>query len=121
MTEPRLVRVALRIATGFVLAFLYLPLVVLAIYAFNESRLQVWPPTSFSLKWFGEALANSSLIEALVNSLIVAVHRNLHPRAVGEPADRNRSRFDVHVPKPGNANTRVKRPFFDQVIAARSG
>jgi putative spermidine/putrescine transport system permease protein len=72
MTEPRGIRILLRIATGVVLAFLYLPLIVLAIYAFNDSRLQVWPPTSFSLKWFGEALANSSLIEALVNSLIVA-------------------------------------------------
>jgi putative spermidine/putrescine transport system permease protein len=73
MTEPRGVRILLRLATGLVLAFLYLPLVVLAIYAFNESRLQVWPPTSFSLKWFGEALANSSLLEAVLNSLIVAV------------------------------------------------
>jgi putative spermidine/putrescine transport system permease protein len=73
MTEPRGVRILLRLATGLVLAFLYLPLVVLAIYAFNESRLQVWPPTSFSLKWFGEALQNSSLLEAVLNSLIVAV------------------------------------------------
>ena len=73
MTEPRGLRILLRLATGLVLTFLYLPLVVLAIYAFNESQLQVWPPTSFSLKWFGEALANSSLLEAVLNSLIVAV------------------------------------------------
>ena len=32
------------------------PLVILAIYAFNESRLQAWPPTGFTLHWFGEAL-----------------------------------------------------------------
>ena len=40
----------LRIASGGVLVFLYLPLVVVAIYAFNESRIQAWPPTGFSLQ-----------------------------------------------------------------------
>jgi putative spermidine/putrescine transport system permease protein len=73
MIEPRGVRILLRLATAAVLAFLYLPLVVLAIYAFNPSRLQVWPPTGFTLAWFGEALANTALIAAVVNSLLVAL------------------------------------------------
>jgi putative spermidine/putrescine transport system permease protein len=72
MIEPRLTRILLRIASIAVLAFLYLPLIVLAIYAFNPSRLQVWPPSGFTLHWFGEALANSSLIAAVVNSLVIA-------------------------------------------------
>jgi putative spermidine/putrescine transport system permease protein len=70
MTESRLVRVALRIASSLVLLFLYLPLIVLAISAFNESRVQTWPPVGFSLKWFGEAAANPALIQAMVNSLV---------------------------------------------------
>lgn len=70
MTESRLVRVVLRLASSAVLVFLYLPLVVLAIYAFNESRIQSWPPVSFSLKWFGEAAGNPALIQAIINSLI---------------------------------------------------
>jgi putative spermidine/putrescine transport system permease protein len=73
MIEPRGVRILLRLATAAVLAFLYLPLVVLGIYAFNPSRLQVWPPTGFTLAWFGEALANTALIAAVVNSLLVAL------------------------------------------------
>jgi putative spermidine/putrescine transport system permease protein len=44
MRETRGVRVGLRLATAGVLAFIYLPIVVLAIYAFNPSRLQAWPP-----------------------------------------------------------------------------
>ena len=72
MTESRGVRILLRVVTGLVLAFLYLPLVILGIYAFNSSRLQRWPPEGFTLNWFGEALANPSLLEALVNSIIVA-------------------------------------------------
>ncbi len=72
MTEPRLVRIVLRIASIGVLGFLYLPIVVLAIYAFNESRIQFWPPTSLSLKWFFEAAASPSIIRAVGNSLIAA-------------------------------------------------
>jgi putative spermidine/putrescine transport system permease protein len=72
MTQGQLSRVLLRIASGGVLAFLYLPLVILAILAFNDSRVQRWPPTGFTLRWFTEALGNPSLLSAVVNSLIVA-------------------------------------------------
>ena len=72
MTESRWVRMGLRVATILVLGFLYLPLVILGIYAFNESRSQAWPPTSFSLDWFIDAAANAAVRRALVNSLIAA-------------------------------------------------
>jgi putative spermidine/putrescine transport system permease protein len=72
MVESRGVRILLRIATGGVLLFLYLPLIILAIYAFNPSRLQVWPPTGFTLDWFGEAASNPGVIRAIVNTLVVA-------------------------------------------------
>jgi putative spermidine/putrescine transport system permease protein len=73
MTEGRLTRIVLRLASGAVLAFLYLPLVILGILAFNESRSQAWPPTGFTLRWFGEAASNPSLISAVINSFIVAI------------------------------------------------
>lgn len=72
MVESRLVRVILRVATAFVMAFLYLPLVVLGLYAFNESKLGAWPPTGLTLKWFGEAAANPAIQTAFINSLIAA-------------------------------------------------
>ena len=43
---------------------------ILVIYAFNPSRLQAWPPTGFTLDWFGEAAANPAIRRALVNSLL---------------------------------------------------
>jgi putative spermidine/putrescine transport system permease protein len=73
MTESFWTRVGLRIATGVVIAFLWLPLIILTVYAFNPSRLQAWPPTGFTLHWFGEALANSGLREAVVNSLLAGL------------------------------------------------
>lgn len=53
------------------LIFLYAPLVVLIVYAFNANRLAlIW--TGFSTRWFGIALANDDLRRAALNSLIVA-------------------------------------------------
>ena len=94
MIEPRGVRILLRLASAAVLAFLYLPLVVLAIYAFNPSRLQVWPPTGFTLSWFGEALANSALIAAVVNSFLVALFATTVALVMGTLAALAVQRYD---------------------------
>jgi putative spermidine/putrescine transport system permease protein len=72
MIESRTTRIVLRILSGMVVVFLYLPLVILAIYAFNPSRLQAWPPTGFTLHWFAEAAANPSVIRAVTNTFVVA-------------------------------------------------
>jgi putative spermidine/putrescine transport system permease protein len=72
VTESRLARVLLRLASGGVLFFLYLPLFVVALYAFNTSRLQAWPPAGLTLHWFEEALNNDRVIQAVINSLLVA-------------------------------------------------
>ena len=72
MVESGWVRVGLRLMTGVTLAFIYLPLAVLAIYAFNSSRSQIWPPAGFSLRWFGDALTNPGVLGALGTSLAAA-------------------------------------------------
>jgi putative spermidine/putrescine transport system permease protein len=72
MVDSRGTRIALRIVTGVVLAFLYLPLIILAIYAFNPSRLQAWPPSGVTLHWFAEAVANPAVRQAVVNTFVVA-------------------------------------------------
>jgi len=72
MTESGWVRVALRVMTGLTLVFIYFPLIVLAIYAFNPSRSQVWPPSGVSLHWFGEALGNGAVLAAFGTSMAAA-------------------------------------------------
>jgi spermidine/putrescine transport system permease protein len=53
-------------------AYLYLPIAVVVLYSFNNSRLvSVWE--GFGLKWYVLALANENLLNALKVSLIVAV------------------------------------------------
>jgi putative spermidine/putrescine transport system permease protein len=73
MTESTWTRIGLRVATWLVLTFLYLPLIILAIYAFNPSRLQAWPPSGFTLHWFLEAAGNPGLREAVVNSVLAGL------------------------------------------------
>jgi len=63
----------LRAASGAVLAFLYLPIATIALYAFNAQRIQVWPIREFSTEWFGSAWDNPSVRDALGLSLQVGI------------------------------------------------
>src|SRR3954454_7768661 len=62
-------RWALRLGTGLTLAFLYAPLIVIGIYAFNERRTATWPPPGFTLKWFDKAFHNQGVRNALWTSV----------------------------------------------------
>jgi len=52
-------------------AFLYMPVLLLIVYSFNESRLvTVW--SGFSTKWYGELLRNQQLLDAAWLSIRIA-------------------------------------------------
>lgn len=72
MVETRLTRLLLRLGAGITLAFVYLPLVLVAVYAFNESITQRWPIDDFSTRWFGEAYHDPAVRDALLMSLQAA-------------------------------------------------
>jgi putative spermidine/putrescine transport system permease protein len=63
----------LRGATGLTLAFIYLPLFVIVLYAFNTRRTLVWPIPGLTLRWFGKAIDNPGVRDALVVSLKAAL------------------------------------------------
>lgn len=68
----RLFEPALRAWTGLVYVFLFLPIVLVVIFSFNASRLvAVW--SGFSLKWYGTAWTDASILDALRVSLTVAL------------------------------------------------
>ena len=61
---------AVSLTLGF--AFLYLPMLILVIYSFNESKLvTVW--AGFSTKWYGELLQNEAFLDAAWVTIQVAV------------------------------------------------
>lgn len=67
----RLLEAGLGAWTVLVFGFLYLPILVLVVYSFNASRLNVvWE--GFTLDWYGRLWNDTRIVRALKNSLIVA-------------------------------------------------
>jgi putative spermidine/putrescine transport system permease protein len=62
----------LRLGVGLGMAFIYIPLIVLAIYAFNSSNILKWPPPGLTLDWFPKAIEEEFAREAFVTSLKAA-------------------------------------------------
>jgi len=62
-------RVLLGVAVGLALAFIYIPLIVIGLQAFNASKILKWPPPGFTLDWFGKAFESESAREALLTSV----------------------------------------------------
>ena len=56
-----------------VLAILLAPLVVVAGVSVNEKKELLFPPRGFSLAWYGELLSQADWLNAVKNSLIIAV------------------------------------------------
>ena len=65
-----------------ILLLMYVPIIMLIIYSFNESRIQsVWE--GFSLKWYVELFKDEEYFEALINSLILASTSSLAAGIIG--------------------------------------
>jgi putative spermidine/putrescine transport system permease protein len=62
-------RLALRIWVALVLAFLFVPILIIMLYAFNTSTIQSWPIPGFTFKWFPETWNDPEVREALLLSI----------------------------------------------------
>ena len=67
--ETRATRIGLWIWTALVVLFLHIPIVIIVLYAFNASNVQGWPITDWTTKWFGPAIHNGEMQQALILSL----------------------------------------------------
>ncbi|MBM7867164.1 ABC transporter permease subunit [Heliobacterium gestii] len=65
-----------------VLAFLYIPIIVLVLYSFNESRVNAqW--TGWTVKWYLSLLDNKQVLNALENSLSIGVVSTIFSTVMG--------------------------------------
>ena len=69
LIEPLSVRIGMRALTLFVLLFLYLPILIIFLYAFNPERSQAWPLPGFSTRWLVATWNNIEVRGALITSL----------------------------------------------------
>lgn len=66
-----------RILSGIYLAliygFIFLPVAVLVLFSFQDGRLPVPPLKGLTMKWYAQILGDGALMQAMANSLIVAL------------------------------------------------
>ena len=67
---------------GLIFVLMYLPIAVVIVFSFNESKLPV-RFTGFSLKWYQQLFSDSAMIEALGNSLFLGVVSCLVSAVIG--------------------------------------
>jgi spermidine/putrescine transport system permease protein len=76
-TAGRFTRTMLGSYFTLMVVFLYMPLVVLVIFSFNDNNAPVLPLKGFTTHWYHDALANTLLVDALKRSVVLAAFNGL--------------------------------------------
>jgi putative spermidine/putrescine transport system permease protein len=72
VNENRGTRIALGVWTVVILLFLFIPIAIICLYAFNPSNVQGWPLDGLSTKWFSSTWHNAEMRDAFFLSLKAA-------------------------------------------------
>jgi len=84
------------LAAALVYAFLYIPLVIVVAYSFNDSRLNAeW--VGFTLFWYEALFNNKEMLTAARNSLIIAVSASICATVLGTMAGLAIHRYKLKV------------------------
>ncbi len=76
--------------------FLYVPLIIVVVYSFNDSRLNAeW--VGFTTHWYGELLRDEQMIEAAWNSLLIGVVASAVSTVLGTMAGYAMYRFRLRL------------------------
>jgi putative spermidine/putrescine transport system permease protein len=84
--ESRLARGLIKAGTAVTLLFLYVPIVILILYAFSKGVARRWPPELWTVRWFEAAWRDPDLRRAIVGSLQAAVGATLLALVLGSSA-----------------------------------
>jgi spermidine/putrescine transport system permease protein len=84
--HARLVRFVLGAWAVFVFAFLFAPIVLLVLFAFNANRYGTFPFTGWTFSWFGQVFHDYQIRDALTTTLKVAVQVTVIATVVGTAA-----------------------------------
>ena len=87
-------RRAMRAWTVLVMVFLYAPLLLVVINAFNSSRSFAFPPTGFTLAWWADAWNSQGMWRSLANSAVVGLGATAIALVLGSMAAFAVQRYD---------------------------
>lgn len=66
-------KIALGVIVGIVLIFMYVPLMLVMVNSFNDSRIAAWPVQAFSTRWWEIAATSEPIRAAVLNSVVVGL------------------------------------------------
>ena len=98
MSLPRWLRVTLRLSTGLILAFIYLPIGIIVLYSFNAAKVATWPITSFTLDWYVKAFNDAGIRSSFATSVQVAIGATILAVLLGSLLALAVSRFRASSP-----------------------
>ena len=84
----------LRIYAILYLIFLYAPILILPLFAFNNGTIIAFPLKGFTTEWFVQMSQNETLRRAFMNSLIIAFSSAIFATSLGVFAARASTRFN---------------------------
>ena len=73
-----------KIYIGLIMFFLYAPIAVLIFFSFNDSKSTVWK--GFTLKWYEQLFEDENIMNALGNTLIIAILASIFATILGTAA-----------------------------------
>lgn len=82
-----------KIIIGLVFLFLYLPIIVLIVFSFNDTKLNI-VFEGFTFDWYKVLPLNNTLIDALKNTLIVSISSTLISTIIGTVSAFGLYKFD---------------------------
>ncbi|MEM1066447.1 MAG: ABC transporter permease, partial [Pseudomonadota bacterium] len=104
---------------GIYLLFLYAPILLLPIFAFNDSTIIAFPLSGFTTGWFAELATIDALHDAVRNSLFIAVLTAIFSTLLGLCAARAATRY--RFPARGGLMTLIMTPLvLPEIIVAVS-
>ena len=116
-------RIFLRVCMWIGLAILYIPLILIVVNSFNQSKTFSFPPTGFTLQWWIAASHSTGALHALGTSVIAGVGATVvallrgpmagvavrRYRFFGRPATRFRGRLPAPFPSSRTTIDRLRR------------
>lgn len=73
-----------KIYTGLIIFFMYMPIIVFMLYSFNDGKTTVWK--GFTLKWYFNLFHDKQIMQALGNTVMIAVLASLIATVLGTMA-----------------------------------
>jgi spermidine/putrescine transport system permease protein len=73
----------LSIYYGLITLILFLPILLLIVFSFNDSTQLVFPLKGFTTRWYGQLLKNDELLRAVRTSIFLGLGSSLVATAMG--------------------------------------